>query len=255
MIGPRRVDKPLVVLYGFGKLGHLAEEIFKELGTQCFKTDANINIALTPDIVPFDKKKALLAICVATEPYLQVIKPLVAVGWKDIVPVYDIIEAYPEIGIHNGWFAGPLTPEDRYGISCVALGFADRISAIHYYAHLEWRRYREDLAYEIEPKESLPSTLADIRQRQRVITFADTPMMKAVSIHNEGCELFTLRENIRIFQDHRPSIEVAVYHSRDGLWAIEKYLMDSLQDYRWTFRLYAYQGQAAFIYGCPKEKL
>jgi hypothetical protein len=30
MIGPRRVDKPLV-LYGYGKLGHLAEEIFYEL--------------------------------------------------------------------------------------------------------------------------------------------------------------------------------------------------------------------------------
>ena len=103
---------------------------------------------------------------------------------------------------------------------------------------------------------SLPSTLADIRARQHatLYTLDGSPLPESISIHTEGCELKTLEINMPLFQRYRPSIDVACYHSRDGLWAIEKYLMDNLPDYTWTFRLSAYQGQGAYIYGTPNER-
>ncbi|RPH75715.1 hypothetical protein EHM76_01005 [bacterium] len=245
MIGPRLVDKPLV-LYGYGKLGHLAEEIFRELGIP-------IVGYWNKDCIPYIKDKDLLvAICVATEQYSDVIAPLKAAGWNDIVPVMDIIEAYPA-GIHNGWFAGPLTHEDRDGMTQVAIGLPDKISRSHYYAHLEWRRYRDELAYEVEPREVLPSTLADLRERQ--YPTAQYLVEEYVHVHCEGYELETLRNCIGELMKYRPKIEVACYHSRDSLWKIEKLLMDSLPDYHWKFRLSAYMGLGAYIYGTPKEKL
>jgi hypothetical protein len=239
MIGPRKVEKPLVL---YGKLGHLAEEIFKELRIPTTNIDKNKH---WQDIPNFD---SLLAICVATEPYLQVIKPLIAAGWTDIVPVWDIIEAYPEVGLHNGWVAGPLTQEDRAGMGSITLRLADKESITHYFSHVEWSRYREEMDYKVEERETLPSTLADIRRRQYVWYLEGNG---AVDIHCEGHELDTLKVNMRLFQEHRPNISCACYHSRDGLWNIEKLLMDNLPDYTWKFKLSAFMGQGAYISGSP----
>lgn len=250
MIGPRKVDRPLV-LYGFGKLGHLAKEIFDELDIHSIMIDKNCDLHHVRN--PED---CLLAICVATEPYNQVIAPLVAAGWTDIVSVWDIIEAYPEVGIHNGWIERPEDRDDHETYKAM-ISLSDDLSRQHYSAFIDWRisHYEhKGLAIDVSTT-PLSSTLADIRTRQGIITFADTPMIKAVSIHAEGCELKTLEANMYILKKYRPSIECAVYHSRDGLWKIPLFLMDNLPNYRWTFRLHAYQGQAAYIYGCPKERI
>ncbi len=256
MIGPRIVDKPLV-LYGYGKLGHLAEEIFNELKIPIARIiDKRLQPTWQWPVGP-NPDKALIAICVATEPYDLVIAPLVSAGWTDIVPVWDIIEAYPEVGMHNGWFAGPERKGEPKKILQVMEYFDDRISQQHYDAFIEWHHDRQEPeipSIVIELEESLPSTLADIRNRQKVAVYADVPM-DSISIHNEGCELKTLEINMPLFQKYRPKIDVACYHSRDGLWGIEKLLMDNLPNYIWTFRLTAYMGQGAYIYGTPKEKI
>jgi hypothetical protein len=244
MIGPRKVDRPLV-LYGYGRLGHLAEEIFKELGIP-------IVGYWNKDCIPARVENLLVAICVATEPYEKVTAPLKAAGWEDTVPVWDIVEAYPEVGIRNGWFAGEMTHEDRENVSKVVLKFSDRVSVSHYYAFLDWRKYHDELDY-VPAMDALPSTLANIRERQRVITFADLPM-RNISIHAEGAELKTLEVNMPLFQRYRPTLCCACYHSRDGLYLIEKTLMDNLPRYIWQFRLHAYMGQGAYIYGTPEEK-
>ena len=265
MIGPRKVDKPLS-LYGYGSLGHLAEEIFDELQIPTdFIFDAHRRDCPRPkDVLSVDKKDSLLAICVATEPYQQVIAPLVAAGWQDMIPVWDIIEAFPEAGLHNGWFAGGLSDKDARGISYVEGYLWGWESVKSYLAFLAWhgaspswngheKRERYIHCQDMEKPQPLSSTLADIRKRQRVVMFADAPMDN-ISIHAEGCELKTLEENMHLFQKYRPAIEVAVYHSRDGLYLIEKYLMDNLRKYHWTFRLHSYMGQAAYIYGMPGER-
>jgi hypothetical protein len=249
VIGPRKVDKPLV-LYGYGKLGHLAEEIFKELKIPIHGIVDKLTYWAKDSHLP---KDPIVAVCVASEPYSKIVEHVKEIGFSDIAPVYDIIEAYPEVGIHNGWFAGQLSPEDRAGISAVSLGFMDKLSITHYYAFVDWRKYHDEIDYVPEASENLSSTLADIRRRQRVFHYHDYPIAN-VTIHTEGCELKTLEENIGIIKQARPEIKTACYHSRDGLWAIEKFLMDSLPDYLWRFRMTAYMGQGAYIYGYPKER-
>ena len=249
MTGPRRIDKPLI-LYGYGRLGHLAEEIFKELKVPIQQIiDKTIIWNLTPDA-----PKSLVAVCVATEPFNYIKEYLLKAGYEDIISVWDIIEAYPEIGIHNGWFAEDLTSKDIEEMR--RLQWDDIYSKIAYLCFWTWHKQRIELSeYSIMPfKESLSSTLADIRARQKVrlwsnshITFAD--------IHAEGKELETIEANMEVFKKRRPNLSVSCYHSRDGLWKIEKTLMDNLPDYRWTFRLHAYSGQAAYIYGMPLKKL
>jgi hypothetical protein len=243
-IGPRRVDKPLV-LYGYGKLGHLAEEIFNEL---------KIPIAgFIDNRVPTKPFDALLAICVATEPYAQVTDPLIAAGWVDIAPIWEIIAAYPQVGIDNGWTV-ETDAMDRVAMFRVANDLDDEISWLNYTSFLMWRTQHTDPLIPPEPQESLPSTLTDIRARQHPYRIL-SGNCDSIEIHNEGHELQTLEWSIGELKKYRPRLTVACYHSRDGLWKIEKFLMDSLPDYRWTFRLHSYMGQSAYIYGTPKEKI
>jgi hypothetical protein len=260
MIGPRKVDRPLV-LYGFGKLGHLAEEIFNELGIP-------ICGILTKDnyqcVFPGGGRESwLVAICVASEPYGPIKKSLRDSGWTDIVPVWDIIEAYPEVVLHNGWLAGKLHINDMEPIGTIRYKLHDRSSKDNYDAFIGWHYHRVELPFKMEPKVSLPSTLADIRARQKVVlwsdshhTFWNTYGESGIAyIHQEGRELETIQKNMHVFQRLRPKIDVSCYHSQDGLWKIEKTLMDGLLDYQWTFRLTAYMGQGAYLYGSPEERL
>ena len=243
---PRRVDRPLA-LYGKGKLGKLAKEIFSELKIRpAYVMDKTCSFDGLP-------KDVLLAICVATEPYSVVTAPLYKAGWNDIVPVWEIVEAYPRIGLNNGWTAGKFGIKDERKIR--SLYWDDALSYSHYNAFLNWRGYRqfpEDYLLQ-GCRRCLLSTLKDIRGRQRVVYFDDAPM-KRVEVHCEGHEAVTLKENIYLFQKYRPKIDVACYHSRDGLWKIQRFLMDNLTDYEFTFRMYAYCGQGAYLHCIPKGR-
>jgi len=251
---PRKIDKKLI-LYGYGTLGRLAEEVFKELKIPIYLIVDHTNQAAIKKGI---KESSLIAVCVASEPYLPIAGQLEKDGWPDIVPVYDIIEAYPQVGIHNGWFApklGDMKDEEIYEIDRVLDYLRDYRSKAHYESFLQWHLYRCEKRLKLPPRPSLPSTLADIRHRQTHGTiWLDQPVEK-VSIHNEGNELSELIANMWVFKKYRPVIEVACYHSRDGLWKIPKYLMDNLKDYTFKFRLHAYMGQGAFLYAAPKERL
>jgi hypothetical protein len=242
---PRSVDRPLA-LYGKGKLGKLAGEIFHELKIRpAYVMDEKCSHKALP-------KDVLLAICVATEPYHVVTAPLYRAGWEDIVPVWDIIEAYPRIGLHNGWGVNEFEVKDKREIR--SLCWDDAKSYSYYNAFLNWRGYREfPEDYLLRGRRPcLPSTLMDIRLRQRVSYFGDAPMKK-IDIHCEGCELKTLEENMYLFQKYRPKIDVACYHSQDGLWKIQRFLMDNLTDYKFIFRMCAYMGQGAYMRCAPKR--
>ena len=248
-MGPRKVDKPLM-LYGKGNLGHLAEEIFEELGIPTHSIDKNVDWYKIEN-----KADYLVAVCIVSSPYTLIAESLKSQGYTDVVPVWDIIEGYPEVGLHNGWFAGEMWKDEVLNIKSVHETWDDEMSRLHYGTFIHWRIMRKERkGVVLDMLASLPSTLADIRRRQRVDTFADVPM-KSISIHNEGCEMKTLEVNMPLFKKWRPQISVSVYHNRDGLWEIEKTLMDSLLDYRWTFRLRAWQGQAAYLHGYPRENL
>lgn len=240
----RKVDKPLI-LYGKGKLGKLAAEIFDKLGISYGVMDRSCSCG--------GCDKALVAVCVGTESFYSITKYLQRLGWRDIVPVWDIVEAYPEIGIHNGWSVGEFTEEDKKNTTYVVSKLDDIASRFHYWSFIEWRKLRDIEVCSPLSIPPLPSTLADIEKRRRVMLWSDR-RMPFVSIHAEGKELETLEKNILVFQKRRPKIDVTCYHSRDGLWKIEKFLMDNLCDYDFSFRLHAYMGLGAIMYCIPKER-
>ena len=147
--------------------------------------------------------------------------------------------AYPEIGITNGWFF-KYDEDDETEVVRIMNYFynrKDKYSMWHYSCFRHWHERRTEILcdkFPIKPRPSLPSTLADIRARKEnyYTQVSNGPFV----IHNEGNELTSLKENIHLFQKWRLSLEVACYHSRDGLWKIPKFLMDNLKNYRFTFR-------------------
>lgn len=278
----RKVDKPLA-LYGYGKLGKLAQEVLTRVGIPvgCI-IDRDVK-----DIPSGWKKKFLLAVCVTSEPYQSLFDSLKASGWRDIVSIYDIFEAYPECGITNGWVAGVLTKKDQDNIARVAGDLHDMMSGRHYLSFRIWHTERQELVSDAWPiiatdrwrisevksvlygtelnlhtyHEIEGSCLPDIRIRKTIwesIYFNDyfgrDYAPSYLQIHAEGEELSAIKRNMAFFQNHRPIIAVTVYHTRDGLWEIEKTLIDELPRYRWYFRLHAYQGQNAIFYGVPEER-
>jgi hypothetical protein len=259
MIGPRKVDKPLV-LYGYGKLGRLAEEIFKELNIPVHMIIDNAlptYFVLDPlDGAPLPRADVLVAVCVAKEPFFDVRMKLEMSGFRDIVPVWDIIEAYPQAGLHNGWFAGGISPVDQAGIKDVMASWSDFNSLGFYMSFLAWRKFHQEwqtvpMGSDYFVSNPMASKLQDIRDRQYKTEQFLVSGPGSVTVHCEGYELQTLQANITGIRKHRPKLDVACYHSRDGLWEIENYLMKNLPSYNFVFRLHAYMGQAAHMYCIP----
>ncbi|KZD12202.1 FkbM family methyltransferase [Oceanibaculum pacificum] len=154
---PRAIDRPLA-LYGAGDLGRMARDHLDHLGIPValvVDRDADRLAAspawqgmrlLTPDQVPESaKREMLLAVCVATAPYAPLEADLSAMGWLDIVPFYDIAEAYRDRHpLSNGWIAPPLDARDRTGIATVLDAWDDDLSRAHHLQFLAWRRLRQE---------------------------------------------------------------------------------------------------------------
>lgn len=161
---PRLVDKP-VVLYGAGNLGRMAKEYFTRLGIPIrFVVDANpasprqdpfwagIPILATAEPTFEDRSGCILAVCVATSPFYETNAQLVAQGWADIVPFYDITEAYR--GRHplsNGWFTGQLDEVELQHIERVLSKWADDTSRAHHLQFIAWHALREDVFFDDAP--------------------------------------------------------------------------------------------------------
>ena len=259
----RKVDKPLI-LYGAGKLGRLAAEVMQSLGILYLVLDKNDTLGFTPDKIHVDRRKNyLVAVCVTTEPYYPIKRSLLSLGYEDIVPIYDIFNAYPECGITNGW---------TFTDSKLFTGFSDEKSMLHYAEFWRWRCLHTEAVegwaswpmehdrYYIPEVTALTSTrfqeegstLAEIAARRQVVKL--TQPQDYIGLHLEGCELATLRKNRAWLQKHRPILAVCCYHTRDGLYKIPKWCADNLEGYRLLFRCHAYMGQAAVLYCIPNER-
>lgn len=243
----RRVDKPLV-LYGMGKLGKLAAEIFDRLGIPYAMADKDHPYKTGRDV--------LVAVCVATSPYHSIFLSLFERGFNDIQPVWDIIEAYPEVGIHNGW-RGEWHPKIDY----ISMALADERSRYDYMVFRQWKIERQEVeGFVPEPLQTreFGSTLGEIYQRKSMIFPTMIYHLEGThhwSVHNEGLELEILWYHMKRIRKERTSLAVACYHSSDGLWRIPAFLMENLAGYEFKFRLHAYMGLAAYLYCTPEEKL
>jgi FkbM family methyltransferase len=161
---PRTIDKPLV-LYGAGNLGRLAKAYLDICGipVSCV-ADAQahlarrdpfwegVHIAYPFEISELDKETCLVAVCIVTTPYDPIRCQLAEQGWQDIVPFYDIAEAYRDRHpLANGWFAGSLTPGGLSAMQEVASGWNDDSSRAHHLQFLAWRRLREEWVFPEAP--------------------------------------------------------------------------------------------------------
>jgi len=156
----RKVDKPLI-LYGAGDLGKMAKEFFERLGIPfLYVVDASpqryidsivwkdIDILKPADVPSKHRKECLLAICIVTAPYMEICSPLREQGWQDIVPFYDIAEAYTDrIPLPNGWFSGNLESEDIQGLEYVLSRWDDDISRAHHLQFIAWHKVRKEIVF------------------------------------------------------------------------------------------------------------
>ena len=75
-----------------------------------------------------------------------------------------------------------------------------------------------------------------------------------VKLHLEGAEFRALIGGMQTLIRNRPILAVTAYHSREGLWLLPRLLMNNLKNYRFYFRLDAWCGTGALIYGIPLER-
>lgn len=160
----RKVNKPLI-LYGAGDLGKMAKEFFERLGIPfLYVVDANpdrhlgsttwngISILKPEDVPQEHRNGCLLAICIAKAPFTSISAPLIQQGWQDVVPFYDIAEAYTDrYPLGNGWFTGALNGNDIEGIEYVLKHWADDVSRAHHLQFIVWHRLRKELVFDGAP--------------------------------------------------------------------------------------------------------
>nr|VFJ64747.1 MAG: methyltransferase, FkbM family [Candidatus Kentron sp. FW] len=163
-LSPRIVDKPLA-LYGAGNLGRMAREYFHRLGVPVeFFVDANAARLrddpcwacvrlFSPEEVSLDTRASLLlAVCVATSPYVELARRLREAGWNDVVPFYDIAESFRHRHpLSNGWFAPPLTPSEITRVETVLDTWFDDTSRAHHLQFIAWRRLRQEWLFDTAP--------------------------------------------------------------------------------------------------------
>jgi len=278
-----------IILYGAGQLGRLAKEILDNVKCPVElwldKKHGNERYPVIDTVE--DKEKYLVAVAVSTEPYGEIVKSLENKGFKNFIPVWHLIENFDDAPIKNGW-TFKIENEDKSSFLKTGGMWEDGCSWYHYTMFVNWHagleietlkwapvgiedRWFPEFAHNalrpgavlsdgenegLYPYRMLPddeSTLDAVLKRRYVKTYF--PKYNYIKIHAEGLELDTIKVNMHVFQKSRPIIAVTVYHSSDGIWKIEKELMDNLDNYLFYFRMHAHMGLAAIMYCIPKERV
>jgi len=160
-LAPRKIDKELVI-YGAGNLGRMAREYLDKIGVKIafivdkeaekYNSDsywAGLKIINPENVNEQLRENTLLAVSVVTTPFVELAATLYSEGWKDIVPFYDISEAYRDRHpLSNGWFADPFNSEDIKNISDALDIWDDDISRAHHLQFIAWRRLREEWMFD-----------------------------------------------------------------------------------------------------------
>ena len=84
---------------------------------------------------------------------------------------------------------------------------------------------------------------------------AGGPPVTFLKLHLEGAELDALKGARETLLHDRPIVAATVYHNDDGIWRTPLWLMETLDNYRFLFRLHSWCGTGAVIYAIPQERL
>ncbi|HZQ14636.1 MAG TPA: FkbM family methyltransferase [Pseudolabrys sp.] len=162
-LAPVAADRPLA-LYGAGNLGRLARDFLGSVGHDLsFVVDRNAGALAQQDWPGIDlfapaevpdkaKRETRLAVAVVTAPYVPIERSLLAAGFGDVVPFYDVSESFRDRHpLSNGWFAPPLSRQDRDCTSRVLALWHDDISRAQHLQFLAWRRLRAEWSFAEAP--------------------------------------------------------------------------------------------------------
>jgi FkbM family methyltransferase len=161
---PVPADVPLA-LYGVGSLGCLARDFLKTVGRDFIMAIdrdagkieqelswANVELLHPDDVNETARRKLRVAVSVVTSPYVPIERSLLGLGFKDIIPFYDLAESFRDLHpLSNGWFASPLSAEDQKNTAKVIKLWSDDVSRAHHLQFLAWRRLREEWTFEAAP--------------------------------------------------------------------------------------------------------
>ena len=75
-----------------------------------------------------------------------------------------------------------------------------------------------------------------------------------LKLHLEGGEFAALKGAWKTLLLNRPIVTATIYHNADGIWRSPLWLMETLRDYRFLFRLHSWCGTGAVIYAIPNER-
>ncbi|MGV8938296.1 MAG: FkbM family methyltransferase [Allorhizobium sp.] len=164
VLAPVAPRQPLA-LYGAGNLGRLARDHLRSVGEDfAFVVDRNAEVLtndpawagvrlMTPDDVPAElKQTALLAVSIATSPYVPLEAALKASGWRDVVPFYDLAESFRDRHpLSNGWFAAPFEADEETAMASLLERWDDDISRAHHLQFIAWRRLRQEWVFADAP--------------------------------------------------------------------------------------------------------
>lgn len=183
----RKIDKPLAI-YGAGKLGKMAVELLERIGIPPpMVVDANPGASrndpfwhdraiLSPhEVSPDARATYLLAVSIATLPYEELAVTLADQGWCDIVPFYDVAEAYRDVyPLSNGWVLDQFDDTDVAATQEVLETWGDDISRAHHLQFLAWHRFREDWMFSdapvnVENRYFIPEVLAALGEQEAFV--------------------------------------------------------------------------------------
>jgi len=75
-----------------------------------------------------------------------------------------------------------------------------------------------------------------------------------IKLHLEGAELEVLKGAEQTIIRQRPVIVMTAYHNDLGMYKMPEWLMETLSDYEFIYRLHSGCGTGAVIYAIPKER-
>jgi len=162
--GPRSLKGPFA-LYGAGKLGLMAMTFFEHVRLKPdWVIDADADRLRDSEAwgrwpmqdplhVPMSLKRSLpLVVSIATTGFAELAERLKAQGWRDVIPIYDVTEAYrTRYPLGNGWFMGELDETERSAIEQVLFAWSDDVSRAHHLQFIAWHRLRQDWVFKGAP--------------------------------------------------------------------------------------------------------
>lgn len=164
---PKRViDKPLV-MYGAGNLGKMAAEYFDNIGytlnsvvdknartlaAESFWKSRNETIYDPNEVKPTEKQRCLIVCAISNCPFSEIKEVLESQGWTDVVPFYDVVEAYrAQHPLSNGWYLEKFDEDTANEVSEIIEELGDDYSRLHYLQFIGWRRLRDDWVFTSAP--------------------------------------------------------------------------------------------------------